>query len=232
MGNPVFPSTRVAAKKEDTTYSSEENRCAKFPSRLRQLRKEYGVSQATLAKELGVSKSTIGLWETGDTLPDARMIHGIALYYGVSSDFILCLSDVMSQEKDVKDVCAYTKLDELAVKALPKFEIHAFINGLFANGLEKELFSVHRWIKKSAGRSVRRNSLLDQLKSVSNGGNAMDDLQELEPQEDWYIEQACEKLKCVESSIRQMYEAEKRFQQAAEENTERRMGVNDDAAQE
>ena len=33
-------------KKEDTTYSSEENRCAKFPSRLRQLRKEYGVSHS------------------------------------------------------------------------------------------------------------------------------------------------------------------------------------------
>lgn len=198
-----------------------------FAKRLRELLQEgrlAGVTQAVIAEHLKVTPQAVSRWCNGENEPPLATVPRIAKYFNVSTDWILGATDIRSSDADTQAVCAYTKLDELAVKALPKFEIHAFINGLFANGLEKELFSVHRWIKKSAGRSVRRNSLLDQLKSVSNGENAMEEFQELEPQEDWYIEQACEKLKCVESSIRQMYEAEKRFQQTAEENTERRMG--------
>ena len=40
-----------------------------FKDRLRQLRIARGYSQITLAKALGVSKSTIGSYETGDRKP-------------------------------------------------------------------------------------------------------------------------------------------------------------------
>ena len=35
-----------------------------FPERLKQLRKEKGLTQVTLAETLGVSKGTVAMWET------------------------------------------------------------------------------------------------------------------------------------------------------------------------
>ena len=80
MEQLVFPVTKKAAEKQGGVYSSDANKNALFPSRLRELRKEKGVSQDQLANELGVSKSTIGLYETGDTLPDAKTRSGNILW--------------------------------------------------------------------------------------------------------------------------------------------------------
>ena len=40
-----------------------------FPERLKQLRKEKGLTQVTLAETLGVSKGTVAMWETGKRMP-------------------------------------------------------------------------------------------------------------------------------------------------------------------
>lgn len=92
MEQTFFPVTRREAERSGTQYSSEKNKNAGFPSRLRELRKEKGVSQDTVSKELGVSKSTVGLWETGDTLPDAKSVYDLAVYFEVSTDYLLGLS--------------------------------------------------------------------------------------------------------------------------------------------
>lgn len=93
MEKLIFPVTKKAAGKSGKKYSSEENKNALFPSQLRELRGGRGISQETLARDLGVSKSTIGLYETGDTLPDAQTLHDLAVYFGVSADWLLGLSD-------------------------------------------------------------------------------------------------------------------------------------------
>ncbi len=61
--------------------------------RLIELRKELGLSQTKLAKELGVSQDTISLWERNKSYPDAEMIIKLAKFYKVSSDYILGLED-------------------------------------------------------------------------------------------------------------------------------------------
>ena len=58
MEQTFFPVTRREAERSGTKYSSEKNKNAGFPSRLRELRKKKGVSQDIVSKELGVSKST------------------------------------------------------------------------------------------------------------------------------------------------------------------------------
>ena len=108
MERLIFPVTKKEAEKSGRKYSSEENKKALFPSQLRDLRKEKGISQETLARDLGVSKSTIGLYETGDTLPDAKTLHDIAIYFDISADWLLGLSTVPTSNKNVRDVCEYT----------------------------------------------------------------------------------------------------------------------------
>lgn len=113
-----FPVTRRDAERSGVPYSSEANKNALFPSRLRELRKEKGVSQDVLSKVLGVSKSTVGLWETGDTLPDAKAIFDLANYFDVSADWILGRSDLKSTDIDVRKICDLLPLSELAVQTL------------------------------------------------------------------------------------------------------------------
>lgn len=92
MEQLIFPVTKKTAEKQNGTFSSEANKNALFPTQLRELRKGKGVSQEQLSKDIGVSKSTIGLYETGDTLPDAKTLRDLAVYFGVSADYLLGLS--------------------------------------------------------------------------------------------------------------------------------------------
>lgn len=118
MEKLIFPVTKKEAERTGASYSSEANKNALFPSQLRELRKEKGVSQETVARDLGVSKSTIGLYETGDTLPDAKTLRDLATYFDVSSDWLLGLSSVKSKDKSISEICDYTGLSECAVTKL------------------------------------------------------------------------------------------------------------------
>ena len=64
-----------------------------FSEKLAELRKEKGLSQAGLAQELGVDPSTIAKYETGNRLPDVYMLARIAVYFDVSTDYLLGLED-------------------------------------------------------------------------------------------------------------------------------------------
>ncbi len=56
---------------------------------LKKLRKERGVTQETLSKELYVSIQTINKWENGKCLPDAINLLNIAKFYNISLDELM-----------------------------------------------------------------------------------------------------------------------------------------------
>jgi len=64
-----------------------------FAERLLELRKEVNISQATLAKELGVSFSVVCYWETDRSEPTAPNLVKIARFFNVTTDFLLGLED-------------------------------------------------------------------------------------------------------------------------------------------
>lgn len=57
--------------------------------RLRRLRDEKDVTQAEVAKALGVDRSTLAYWEIGKRDPDSETIKKLANYYNVSTDYLL-----------------------------------------------------------------------------------------------------------------------------------------------
>ncbi|MBD5636475.1 MAG: helix-turn-helix transcriptional regulator [Clostridia bacterium] len=65
----------------------------KFTKRLKELRLEKGLSQIQLAKETGLGKSAIGVWELGQRVPSALAIITLAKYFGVTADYLLGMSD-------------------------------------------------------------------------------------------------------------------------------------------
>lgn len=60
-----------------------------FKERLKQLRKMRGLSQIALADKVGISKSTIGAYETEDRKPSREALLTLAEFFGVSVDYLL-----------------------------------------------------------------------------------------------------------------------------------------------
>ena len=60
-----------------------------FGERLLELRKEKGISQAKLAKDLQVSYAVVCYWETDRSEPTAPNLVKLADYFDVSIDFLL-----------------------------------------------------------------------------------------------------------------------------------------------
>lgn len=61
--------------------------------RLEELRKERGLSQRKLAKELNLSLSTIRRWERTLYIRSIKHAVLLALYFDVSTDYLFGLSD-------------------------------------------------------------------------------------------------------------------------------------------
>lgn len=59
---------------------------------MRDLRNQKGLSQSQLAKQVGVTASTIALYETGDRLPSLQRLIDLSRALGVTTDFLLGLS--------------------------------------------------------------------------------------------------------------------------------------------
>ena len=60
---------------------------------LKKLRKSKGLTQAELGKILGVSPSTIGMYEQGRRTPDKDALIAISNYFNVSTDYLLCVDN-------------------------------------------------------------------------------------------------------------------------------------------
>jgi len=59
---------------------------ALFPTRLRELRKKFNMTQRELAEHFGVATNTISSWETGKQEPDRCTYAKIAEFFGVTVD--------------------------------------------------------------------------------------------------------------------------------------------------
>jgi len=61
--------------------------------RLKQLRKDKGVSQKDVAKEIGVTVSAYSNYEQGLREPSNQILINICKYYDVTADYLLGLED-------------------------------------------------------------------------------------------------------------------------------------------
>lgn len=63
---------------------------------LKNLRKENKISQNELSNRLGVSRSTVAMWESGNSQPDSEMLKKIADVFDVSVDYLIGNSEYKS----------------------------------------------------------------------------------------------------------------------------------------
>lgn len=81
-----------------------------FGERLRKLRKQRGLSQNELSKHIGISKSSVNMYERGEREPSFETLEAIADYFNVDMDFLLGRSPIYRIQENLN-------LEKLSVSA-------------------------------------------------------------------------------------------------------------------
>jgi len=121
-------------------------------------RKEIGINQRDLGKSVGVSHSTISMWESDTTAPKGKNLHALAHTLQCSPTWLL----FGDEEKAPTEPTFSTEADQLSAeekeliqlfRSLPESEQHAQLSELRARSanfekLFSELLQARKRIKK------------------------------------------------------------------------------------
>ena len=124
-----------------------------FKEQLKLLRNQKHLSQAQLAKEIGVSSSTIAMWETGKREPNFETLNDLSEIFDKRIDYILGYS------KDAPS----PKMTEEDVEQLGRWESEAQFHEAMLAYLRLDEFgkaAVEGLIKAEMQRCREQNSLL------------------------------------------------------------------------
>ena len=77
---------------------------ALFGQRLRRLRKEHGETQPELARLLGLSRSAVSMYESGEREPKYELLTAIAAHYEVDLDYLLGRDRPEPEESEDPDI--------------------------------------------------------------------------------------------------------------------------------
>ncbi len=57
--------------------------------KIKTLREKKGITQAQLARQLGITRSSVNAWEMGTVIPSTYYIVQLAILFSVSTDYLL-----------------------------------------------------------------------------------------------------------------------------------------------
>ena len=84
-------------------------------TQIKSLRLARGVTQETLAEQLGVSPQAVSKWERNATVPDISLLPALSAYFGVTIDELFSLSDDTRMERIQNMLWNQRVLDRAAV---------------------------------------------------------------------------------------------------------------------
>ena len=93
------------------TSEFKESRLPVFTERFQSLRNE-GETQVAFAARLDIARPTVAQYENGSRIPDAEMLKKIAEKCGVSANWLLGLSDFLTENERKKANDLYDRLME------------------------------------------------------------------------------------------------------------------------
>ncbi len=79
--------------------------------KIKKLREDQDLTQSALAKQLGITRSSVNAWEMGISVPSTQYVVELARIFHVSADYLLGIdsSSTVSvaglSEKDVQLIC-------------------------------------------------------------------------------------------------------------------------------
>jgi len=103
--------------------------------RIKKLRKENEITQEELAKNIDVSTSMVGMYETNARKPSYEVLIKIAKYFGVSTDYLL-----NTEEKLDAAINSLNKINHMSKNALTSKH-----KGISKNDIDKELCDIDQF---------------------------------------------------------------------------------------
>jgi transcriptional regulator with XRE-family HTH domain len=112
-----------------------------FNEKLQELRKQKGITQEELAKELYVSRAAVSKWESGRGYPNIDSLRAIANFYSVSVDELLSGDEVLTvAEEDSKERESHVR--EIVFGMLDISALIFFFLPFFAHQVDGEIMEV------------------------------------------------------------------------------------------
>lgn len=94
-----------------------------FSERLSKLMKERRLKQQDLASVLGVKRQTVSLYMSGQSMPDAEQLKKMAVFFRVSADWLLGLTDFRDR-KNSQVLAKDLGLSEHSIEVLSEYVEH------------------------------------------------------------------------------------------------------------
>lgn len=132
--------------------------------RINGLLASHNVKQKELAAVLSVSDNVISYFTKGTRQPNIEQLIKLADFFDVSTDYLLGRTEVQSTDADIKAVCEYTGLDEMAIYTLQtlkeqasKTKIFYYINEFLSD--EQEIMDFISLLHNVVWENVKREYL-------------------------------------------------------------------------
>lgn len=93
----------------------------RFDELLKDKCKKEKRTNGQIARELGVAPASLTHWCSGGKFPSGDMLVKIALYFGVSIDWLVGFSESQSSEKNMKNACSMTGMSSKTILAIQDF---------------------------------------------------------------------------------------------------------------
>ena len=93
----------------------------RFDELLKDKCKKEKLTNGKIAKDLGVAPASLTHWCSGEKFPSGDMLVKIALYFGVSIDWLVGFIESKSIKQDMKNACSVTGLSSKTILAIQDF---------------------------------------------------------------------------------------------------------------
>ena len=146
---------------------------SKFSDTLVYLRKRAGFSQQELADKMEVSRSLVGMYESGQRMPSYEMLEALADIFNGNIDFLTGHEDSGEMSKEFREKLAHIietrdKAD-LAAAGVDLYEVGLIINGAVPLSLDMAC-----QLAEQLGESLDSMLGLDVAKSAPGIGSGLD----------------------------------------------------------
>jgi len=92
-----------------------------FSKRIKALRANKSLSMDDLARELGITKSRISMWENNGVVPRTDLLQKLSQYFGVTVDYLLGNDHIKNQKPESMAMSILQRgLNEMNEKELEK----------------------------------------------------------------------------------------------------------------